>query len=452
MENQEISTFSRFTQWLRTSILVKLMAIGFLVLILMIPNAMIQDLVRERQSRLSSATEEVNRSWGGAQTITGPVLTIPYKSWSQTSDGKTIETRHVAHFLPQTLDIEGEINPETRKRGIYEIVLYQTTLQMRGTFSYPDWSSLHVDTSSVLWSEAKLSMGITSMAGIKNTLTLSWNEQDVALEPGVAKSLFFATGASHDVWINPAGQTNTFALQIVLNGSGGLSFEPVGKKTTVDLKSPWPSPSFGGSFLPERSDISTQGFSANWSVLDLNRNYPQQWKDDDVSVPTPGEHYFKSSAFGVDLMQTVDHYSKSTRSTKYAVLVIGLTFLIFFFFETLRKFHIHPFQYLLVGLALMVFYLLLLSLSEHIGFNLAYFSGAAATIALITVYSAGIIKVNRLVWQLLALLVLISGFIFVVLQLEDYALLAGSLGIFIALAAVMYFSRKVNWYNSGIAE
>lgn len=448
MENQELTTFTRFTQWLRTSVIVKLLAIGFLVLILMIPNVMIQELVHERQQRLSVATEEVNRSWGGAQTITGPVLSIPYKTWALTSEGKTVETTHIAHFLPQSLTIDGEINPEIRKRGIYEIVLYQTPLKLSGSFSQPDWASLHVESNAVIWDEAKISFGITSMAGIKNNLILNWAGQEIGLEPGVAKSLFFNTGASHDVPINSAGSTYDFSLALALNGSQGLWFEPVGRQTTISLKSNWPSPSFGGAFLPDQSEVSTEGFSANWKVLDLNRNYPQQWKDDDFGTDNDEEKYFNSSSFGVHLMQTVDHYTKSTRTTKYAILVIGLTFLIFFFFETLRKLHIHPFQYLLVGLALSVFYLLLLSLSEHIGFDWAYITGAAATIGLITAYSAGILKANRLVTQLAALLILIYAFIYIVLQLEDFALLAGSIGIFIALAAVMYFSRKVNWYNS----
>ena len=245
-------------------------------------------------------------------------------------------------------------------------------------------------------------------------------------------------------YLETLSKAYAFSIPLKLNGSGYLKFEPVGKETTVALESGWSSPSFEGDFLPDQREIRPEGFSASWKVLDLNRNYPQQWKGAEYSFGT-GNH--PSAHFGVRLVQTVDEYAKTERSSKYAILVIGLTFLIYFFYETLRRFHIHPFQYLLVGLALSVFYLLLLSLSEHLGFNTAYAVATAATIGLITVYSAGVFKNLRMTVQLTLLLGLIYGFIFIVLQLEDYALLTGSIGIFAALAAVMYYSRNVDWYN-----
>lgn len=434
----------RFGHWVQTSLLVKLASIGFLTLLLLIPNVMIQELVRERQNRQTEAINEVSASWGAAQTVTGPVLSIPYSEWMQVENDKRVESIQTAYFLPQALHVDGKVDPELRKRGIYEIVLYQSDLTITGTFGKPDFAALHIRPEDVHWDQAKLSLGIPGMSGIKNSIGLDWAGTPIRLEPGTANSTILHSGVSNAVPVDVETETYTFSIPLKLNGSGYLKFEPVGKETTVALESGWPSPSFEGEFLPDRREITPAGFSASWKVLDLNRNYPQQWKGAEYSFGT-GNH--PSAHFGVRLVQTVDEYAKTERSSKYAILVIGLTFLIYFFFETLRRFHIHPFQYLLVGLALSVFYLLLLSLSEHLGFNTAYAVATAATIGLITMYSAGVFKNMRMTVQLALLLGLIYGFIFIVLQLEDYALLTGSIGIFGALAAVMYYSRNVDWYN-----
>ncbi|RMG84254.1 MAG: cell envelope integrity protein CreD, partial [Bacteroidetes bacterium] len=239
-----------------------------------------------------------------------------------------------------------------------------------------------------------------------------------------------------------------FELKIKLNGQGSFSVEPVGRVTKLSLSSDWPSPGFSGAFLPDSHQISKDGFTAEWQVLDLNRNYPQQWSDDEYN----GFGGQGRMAFGVRLVQPVDEYLKNTRSAKYAVLVVGLTFLIFFFFEVLHKLLIHPFQYFLIGIALAVFYLILLSFSEHIGFNRAYLVATAATVSLISGYGWAILKYKKLVLQLTLFLVTIYGFIYIILQLEDYALLAGTVGVFVALALAMYYSRNIDWYNLGDSE
>ena len=445
MENQDSSVLNRFGNWVKNSLLVKLFSIGFLILLLLIPNSMIDGLIGERQSRLEEATREVSSSWGAAQTLAGPILSIPYSEWMQVEDGKKVEYLHVAYFLPLALKVSGKINPELRKRGIYDIILYQTDLLIEGKFGTPDFAALHIAPENMHWDQAKLSLGITGMSGIKNSILLNWSGETIRLEPGTASSKTLTAGVSNAVPLSAENKEYSFSMPLKLNGHGFLKFEPLGKETKVSLESSWPSPSFEGEFLPDQREITENGFQASWTVLDLNRNYPQQWKDYEYTFT--GDNARQQSSFGVRLIQTVDGYAKTERSSKYAILVIGLTFLIYFFFETLRKFHIHPFQYFLVGLALSVFYLLLLSLSEHIGFNPAYFIAAAVTVGLIAVYSSGMFKTPRLTIQLALLLTLIYGFIFIVLQLEDYALLAGSIGIFIALAAVMFYSRNVDWYN-----
>jgi inner membrane protein len=440
--NPSNNAFHRFSQWLKESLVVKLLSIGFLMLMLLIPNAMIQDLIRDRNQRQEEVKAEVSQSWGGSQGIQGPVLAVPYTSWTESADGKRYANVQMAYFLPQMLNVEGDLKHQIRRRSIFDVVLYQAGIVLSGEFQQPDFQAINVNPTDVKWAEARLVVGIYGMTGIKEAVHLDWAGQQRRMEPGAGVGELIPTGVSCPVAIAADGKSYSFNIPIKLNGSEYLSFEPVGKSTTVSLRSDWHSPSFEGGFLPDHRDITASGFTAKWQVLDLNRPYPQQWKNSEVAA-------FNGSGMAVRLIKPVDEYLKNTRSAKYAILVIGLTFMLYFFFEVLRKIVVHPFQYLLVGLALTVFYLLLLSLSEHLGFNIAYLISAVATIGLICFYSASVLKVRRLVWQLLAMLVAIYGFIFVLLQLEDYALLAGSVGVFIALAAVMASSRKVDWYNLG---
>ncbi|MEY4134800.1 MAG: cell envelope integrity protein CreD [Saprospiraceae bacterium] len=439
MENPSNSTLNRIGERLRSSLLVKLISIGFIALLLMIPQSMTFELIRERQNRQQEVVREISESWGGSQNIAGPVLTIPYTVWTEGQDGTKTASTHHLNFLPNELDIEGNARHEMRSRGIFDAILYRSNIRLSGKFEAPDLEALNISPQQLVWKEARVSLGISSMTGIRNSINLDWNGEKIRMEPGTANVALLPAGVSSPVQVPENQREWAFSIPLELNGTESLFFEPVGRITKTALKASWPSPSFTGKMLPDTREISEKGFSAAWKILDLNRNYPQQWKDN--------AYNFTDSAFGVRLIRPVDEYLKNERTAKYAILVIGLTFLIYFFFETLRKFRIHPFQYLLVGLALVVFYLLLLSLSEQIGFNAAYGLAAVATIGLISFYSASVLRLPALLVQLTILLGIIFGFIFIVLQLEDFALLAGSLGIFVALAAVMFYSRKVDWYN-----
>lgn len=440
MEDQKTEAGIKTSTAFKDSLLFKLLAIGFLVLLLMIPNVMIMGLIEERQQRQMSAVQEVSASWGGPQTIAGPVLSIPYLEWTeyQVSKERT-SVQRMAHFLPQQLTADGQVDHQVRKRGIFDVILYQSDLVLNGTFGQPDFSSLHIAPEDILWDQAKISLGISGMQGIKNMIAMDWSGQSLRMEPGTAYPELMPTGVSIEAPVKPDGQSYTFSVPMKINGSETLRFEPVGKETKVTLRSGWPSPSFEGNFLPDTRETGPEGFTASWQVFDLNRGYPQSWTENKFTLD--------ASSFGVRLIEPVDEYAKNERSAKYAILIIGLTFLIYFFFETLRRFNIHPFQYLLVGLALIIFYLLLLSLSEQVGFDAAYLIAAGATVGLIAAYSSSVFKSNKMVVQLALLLAIIYGFIFVILQLEDFALLAGSLGLFGALAAVMYYSRGVDWYR-----
>ena len=225
-----------------------------------------------------------------------------------------------------------------------------------------------------------------------------------------------------------------------MNGSKHLYFTPVGKTTRVHINSNWNSPSFTGSYLPDSREITDSGFVANWQVLHLNRNYPQVWKHEIYPL--------NSSNFGVDLLFPVDEYQKSYRSTKYAIMFISLTFIIFLFIEIINKRRVHPVQYLMVSAGMLIFYTLLLSLSEQFGFNIAYLISSFAVVSLTTYYTYIIFKSGKLTGLAGTVIGLLYVFLFTILQIQEYSLLLGSIGLFLILALVMYLSRKVDWYQS----
>ncbi len=251
----------------------------------------------------------------------------------------------------------------------------------------------------------------------------------------------FATkGLSKKVVIQ-SDKAISFSMDIKLKGSQYLYFTAVGKTTKVHLQSLWKNPSFEGKFLPaETASINQNGFDASWNVLQVSSGSPQFWKDQKVDI--------NQASFGVKLLQPTDGYSKTKRSVKYALLFISLTFTIFFFIEVLQKKQVHPLQYLLVGLALCVFYTLLLSFTEYCGFNIAYIIASSATLALIGLYVWGVFKQVKIAVLFTSALTTLYAYIFVLIQLQDYALLFGSIGLFFILAVIMFYSRKIEWYGS----
>ena len=451
MENQGPSTFEKINQKIKNSITIRLLSIGFLVLILLIPTSMIESLIREREYRRGDVIREVSSKWGGSQTITGPILTIPYIKYVKDQDKNLIKTKAYAHFLPDDLNVDGTLTPEIRYRSIYEIIVYNTNLKLNGNFPAPDFAQLGVNENYVLWDEAFVSLGIPDMKGIRDNINLNWDNKAYAFNPGIETNDVIGSGVSTKVNLLKeieATQDETeadtlkknypFSFDLNLNGSSFLNFIPVGKETNIDITSNWAHPSFSGASLPDEREITKDGFTAHWKELHLNRNYPQQWLGN--------IHNVNNSSFGVDLLLPVDEYQKSTRSAKYAIMFISFTFLIFFFIEIRNKKRIHPIQFILVGLALTIFYALLVSLSEHLHFNSAYLISSAAIILMIGLYSITIFKNKKLTALMTGVLILLYGFIYTILQLEDYALLMGSIGLFIVLAIIMYLSRKIDWY------
>lgn len=433
---------------LRDSTFFKLAAIGGLVFVLLIPLGMVDSLIAERQARRGQVAEEVARSWGNGQVLSGPVLTVPFHEHSRDDKGKINSTwTSYARFLPETLDIDGVVEPERRNRGIFEVAVYRADLRWKGTFRRPDLSAYKVQPEDVLWEDAWIAMGIPDLRGIRSGVGMSWGGRVLQLEPGGKEEGLWDTGLRTRVpglKDGKEGDIYAFAFEVGLNGSSTLHFIPVGKQTRVSLRSDWPSPSFAGAFLPETRRVTGTGFEAVWNVSWFGRSYPQQWRLDKAETLAP-VHALDASAFGVELFLPVDSYQKTERSVKYGVLFLLLTFLTFFLYEVFNPFSLHPIQYLLVGSAICLFYLLLLSLSEHLPFGLAYTAGAAATVLLIGGYSAAILRGALRAVLMTAVLGGLYGYLYVLLQLEDYALLLGSIGLFLILALVMYLTRKIDW-------
>lgn len=426
----------------RYGIVFKGVAIFIITILLLIPADLVNELIRERQDRKQEAIEEVSSKWGKQQTLSGPYIEIPFTEIQTDANNKTVYVKRYAHFLPEQLHIQGNITPSVRHRGIYDIVVYTAQLQVSGNFQATDFSKLNIPAERILWNEAQLAFGISDLRGIQERVILKGLADEKIFNPGTSNHEIFSSGISVPLTMEECKKDFGFNMSLSLKGSELLYFIPAGKETNVELASDWQHPSFSGAFLPDTTpSVDAQGFKAKWKVLNLNRNFPQQWTGSNYGV--------EESAFGLTLFQPADGYQKSDRSVKYALMIIGLSFLLFFFVEVLNKKPVHPFQYILVGIAEVIFYSLLISISEHLSFNKAYIISAVLTITLITLYTKAIIKSIRIAAIMGGTLITLYGFMFTVLQMEDYALLIGSLGIFSILALLMYVSRKVDWYNVG---
>jgi inner membrane protein len=441
------SFFERANNWLKQSIAIRLFTIGILILLLLIPVSMIEDLISEREARQQEAISEVSSKWGEQQTISGLVLTVPFKSYSKVYDNektdkyKLVESREYAHFLPEELNISGEIIPSVRYRGIYEVIVYNSKVNLTGKFSTPNFRELKIESSNIIWEDAFISLGLSDLRSIQENISIKWDGKQYFFNPGVESKDVISNGISSRISVVHSDSIKTetgFSLELNFNGSSSLNFIPLGKLTKVDIKSKWQNPSFIGAFLPDERSIDNDGFSANWKVLHLNRPYPQNFVGATQGI--------NESSFGIDLIVPVDEYQKSTRSAKYAVIFITLTFLVFFFVQILNGVKIHPIQYIIVGLSLCVFYTLLIGLSEHIAFKYSYLISSLSIISLITLYAKSIFNDNKLTGLICLILTILYLFIYSIIQMEDYALLMGSIGLFIVLATIMYLSRKIDWY------
>lgn len=461
MEHQH-SQQAKIGKWIRTSITARMIMVGFLILILLIPLSYIKSLIQERMLRQQEVVQEINQKWGKEVLLYGPILKVPYKTYKEkiVTNSKTklfqkettVKIKY-AYFFPQSLEIHSNINPNEKERGIYKTAVYQSKIDISGSFTRPDFSEIDVKDEDIIWEKSRLIIKTSNLKGVNNLVRMKFHKNDYAFnskhsnnsnENNAYYSDYISLHNLESSFLKkgdiPTKNSVFFSMSMSMNGSKQIRFIPIGKETTVGIKSNWKTANFIGEYLPYNADkITENGFDAKWKVLDINRPFSQQSFS---GIPALNKY-----AFGVNFMIPVDEYQKSERSVKYGFLVIGLTFLVFFLIQTMSKIPIHPFQYLMIGIALTMFYTLLISISEHSSYLKAYFIAGVAVVSLITLYSKSILKTIKFPLFIGASLTALYAFIFVIIQLENYALLVGSIGLFIILAAVMYASRKIDWQN-----
>ena len=438
--------------WTKSKILVKGGTIGLIALVLLIPVSFVSQLVSEREARQKEATLEVSNKWAGKQTVRGPMLVLPYWQYDGDSAVKG-RSKHFANFLPDVLHIDAAIAPKEKYRGIYKVMLYSVRMNLTGSFSNIQTEQVNIPPGDVIWNEAFVQLDLADAKGLNDELKLTWNDQLLSLSPGVASPANPEAVTAPLHISGPEELKNIrFAASLDLNGSEQMLFTPTGKTTTVRLSSSWPHPSFTGNILPQSTQVKDSGFTASWKSLAFRRHFPQQWKDNAFLIypketrPAAGiVNNISDESFGVDLIIPVNSYRKTMRSVKYAALCILLTFASFFLIDTGNNKNVHPFQYGLIGGALIVFYTLLLSLSEYMGFDISYVIASVMAIGLIAWFVKGLLGSAKLTLILSGILLLMYTYLFTILQLQDYSLLLGSVGLFLTLAVLMYFSKKFKW-------
>lgn len=456
MNTAPTSTWNDIKGWLaKSSFFFKLAAIAFLGLLLLIPLGMVDGLLHERLNRQNEAVREIQQTWGQSQTLIGPILRLPYEREYKATrrelvngrmrDITTTETDHgFIYLLPDRLSIQAGLEPLRRYRGIYETVVYNAGVQLSGAFPPPDLSGTKLTPEHIQWDQGVVTLAVSDLRGASRQLEIALGDSQLLLLPGSR-----LTGAASGVHAKTSGLQAwegelPFALDLQLHGSGQFTVAPLGVETDMQVTSTWADPSFQGAFLPTGQAISAEGFQADWQVSYYGRSYPQQFIDPHTSKGGPEASTFSGSVFGVELAQLMGTYRPVERAIKYGVLFLVLVFGAFFLFELLAGLRVHTLQYTLIGGALILFYLSLLALSEFIGFGAAYAIGAAASTLLITVYSRGILRSGRATLIILGGLGGVYGFLFVTLRMQDYALLSGTLGLFLLLAVAMYVTRHLN--------
>jgi inner membrane protein len=469
---------------LRPSITIRMICVGFLVLVLTIPVGFIYDITNERSYRSSEVTDEISSSWGVSQTFAGPVISVPYTiryqekeevplsvaelTLEQSRGGtrttkdvwRTVELERAALVLPEVLNISGRASTETRSRSIYSALVYTADLKVSGAFVKPDLSGIAANIAEVHWDKATLAAGLTSTKAIRGVGEITLGGEKLKFTPGTGGLKVLPTGFScaGDLSAARIGGEIPFDFEVSIGGSRGIYFVPAAARTSIEFASEWPHPNFGGTGLPTSRDISPEGFSAKWEIPNLVRNYPQfgdasAWGVYDTSKTSwretaPGEHDFGEYVVGVAFFQPTYFYSMLTRATKYATLFIALMFLGVVIFESYASkgggFRLTMVQYGVIGIGLALFYLTLLAVSEHAGFAPAYFIAAALNVAMTGIYLRFALGAGKYAATASGVQAVLYGLLFFIIRMEDYALLAGTALLVAATIALMAVTRNAN--------
>jgi inner membrane protein len=405
------------------------LAVGVLVLLLQIPVLLVSGLADERRVLRDAVAHEVGEKWGANQVVVGPFVEVPYVTGEESAEPRLLR------FLPEALTVEAEIDVETRSRGIFSVPVYTARLTLHGAFAPPE---IDETLGTVDWSRARLVLGIDDPSAIRKEAALQWDGRAVALEPGARMG-----GVEASVPVSGAGD-HRFRFDLELAGTEGLFVVPVGEHSTLALRSPWPHPSFQGSWLPDVHEVSDTGFTARWEITELARGFPTQWTADMANVDDMMAR-LRAAAVGVTLTSSVDHYVMSARSTRYAILFFVAVFGVLWVLEVRGGFRLHPVHYLLTGAALCSFHLLILALAEHLGFGIAYVLSAGMVTLLLTYYAHGALRSAMGAASVGTTCMAIYGYLYVCLANEDHALLFGAIGVFVGIALVMVLTRRLAW-------
>ncbi len=442
---------------------IKLLFVALIGAALVIPLMMVYALVYDRQDQSRTAQQSITAGWGGEQTISGPVLLVPYevdRVQSETVDGRTvtrtITARETLYLSPSTHNIATELEPEERNKSIYKTVTYIASNTGSATFEMPqDLERSGVKRDQLLLDEVEIRFGASDPRGLQSDAAATINGETVDLKPG--KGVAASSGSGFHGFVDwSAGEALSVEYSYSLRGSRSVSLVPRGGVTDWTVSSPWPHPGFGGSFLPEEKTIDADGFNASWSVANLALGQSLVMQEDpgppamtQALVAYEAGHGNASMAAAIALVEPVDLYSRVDRAVKYGFLFIGFTFLAFFMFDVVGGARVAGAEYLLTGAGLVLFFVLLLAFAEVIGFALAYAVASLAIIGLLTAYSAAVLGSWLRARVIGALLVGLYALLYVLLNLEAWSLLIGSVLLFVALAGVMYATRKIDWSSVG---
>ncbi|WP_304236885.1 cell envelope integrity protein CreD [Jiulongibacter sediminis] len=438
-QNDQLSTNRKKT-------LTKGLIISGLFLLLLLPMGMIRGLIRERQQRKMEVVSEIGSKWGLEQQIKGPVLaihhikenTVEYKDLDGKPHTRTETYPEVTYLIPENLSVKTRINPSVRSISIFETVIYDADLSMKGGFGDLKDRLSFLKPGSIDWEKTELYIGLSDLRGLKSDSQIKLNGRNLSFSGSGTVDANFGSAVKTEIKTLAENGNLDFEIDFSVKGSERLSFVPLAKQNKFLATSNWSNPGFDGAFLPETHEVKKDGFSAEYSISHLNRNLPETWKKE-------AKQDYEQAAFGVSLLQLNDNYQKADRSAKYALLVIALTFLSFFFVELLNGLEVHPFQYVLVGVALCLFYVLLVAISEVLLFNYAYLISSLMILGMIWLYAKSVFGAFRLSTLVTVIMTGLYTYVFSIIQLEDRALLVGSLGLFCILALTMYFSRRVDW-------
>ena len=427
-----------FTVWLKNAsrtLPFKFIVCAILTLVLLIPSLMLNSLVDERMSRRNAAIAEMNAKWGPPQCVAGPLLVVQRKALA---NERNVSRPPALKILPDSFEGSVDLQPEKRSRGLFETVIYTAKISLKGHFSPPDLTRLGLPPGDLEPESAAAVLGVSDIGGIVEKVSFKANGVELPVSPGVGAAGFTSAGFSVKLSPELLAKGFDFSLEMALNGSGELTLVPVGRNSELNFKSTWADPSFTGSKLPNSKKVGPDGFSAAWRIGELSSGIPLDW------CLTNDNATLQRAACGAKLIITADMYQQTARSVKYAALFIVLTFVALIFAESICKVNVHPLQYALIGLALVVFYTLLLSLGEKLGFGRAYLISAAAVALQIALYAWAVFSKAKPALAMAAVLAALYGFLYILLCLDDYALIFGSIGLFIALAVMMALTKDAN--------